>query len=125
MKKILTIAFLLLFSIGFAQTKPFNKTYSKMSTVNSNREITETNDVSARAFFNYGGENRVKIYLNNAVLLFTQIGDAEEGKTKNGQPYQLIKVYEEETGDELYIQLFETDELRLLFNDLSSIELYN
>ena len=86
----------------------------------------EYKEVKTRFFFNYGGDSsKVRVYIENRQFNLTQIGATKEGETESKIKYQLLILLDNETLEEVYLQYFEIDSVRLLFNDGVTIEFLN
>lgn len=120
MKKLILIVALLFSLTMSAQkeqiVKDYNYAYSQ----------GEYKEVKTRFFFNYGGDNsKVRVYIGDKVFNLTQIGATKEGETESRIKYQLLILLDNETLEKLYLQYFETDSIRIIFNDEVSIEFMN
>jgi len=124
MKKLLFIALLLLSFTSFAQ-ETFVRSFTYY--INTKNGILEKEkETSLVVVFN--PNNQKKIVFNFSYekkITLLQNGGVENGKTNDGLEYQGIYAINEETGEEVYLQLFHNGVLRLIFDKDDNMEFYN
>ena len=124
MKKLLFIALLLVSFTSFAQDT-FVRSYTSFISTNKSIE-EEEKTTSLVVVFNADKQKKIllKFSSENTMVLY-QVGSVENGKTEGGYEYQGINVIDNDTGKELYLQLFdENGVLRLIFDSENKIEFY-
>ena len=120
MKKLILIITLLFSLTISAQKEQIVKDYNFAYSQGEYREV------KTRFFFNYGGDNsKVKIYIGDKAFNLTQIGATEEGETDSKIKYQLLKLLDNKTLEEIYLQYFEIDSVRIVFDGGITIEFLN
>ena len=125
MKKLLIIALLFIGMMGFAQKAQIVEDYYQCMTISPTNVKSEWKELKSRFIFNYGGnESIVKVFIGNKVFQFEQQGVTEKGKTESGMTYQLISLFDVDTFEEVYIQVFDDQRygVRVLLNDNSMIQ---
>lgn len=125
-KLIITLLFIMLSQVNFSQeSTQFRMSYNRYYNHSpSNKKINE-GEINAKVFFNYASKHKIRAYFNDIIKEYTYVGDITEDSTKEGYKYQLITTYDEESGDMTYFQLFESGPLRIIFDDESTMFLYN
>lgn len=115
---------LLFASITFAQDTFVRNYTSYINTRNSIQEPEKKTHLIV--IFNADKENKVVFrYANGNSRTFYQVGEVINNKTNGGFEYQLIKVIDDENGQEFELQLFDNDNaLRLIFSEGNNIEFY-
>lgn len=124
MKKLLFIALLLVSFTSFAQDT-FVRSYTSFISTNKSIE-EEEKTTSLVVVFNADKQKKIllKFSSENTMVLY-QVGSVETGKTEGGYKYQGVNVIDNDTGKELYLQLFdENGVLRLIFDSENKIEFY-
>ena len=109
MKKLLLGALLLLSMFCFSQEKPFAKKYNYSVLEN---ETTFTK-IDLTVVFNYNGTKDVVFYLPGREIYMYRISDVTKGKTKSGHPYQVFNCINGDGGEEVTLQLFDDNVLRV------------
>ncbi len=127
MKKLILLV-LLMFSLNtFAQKPQIIKDYTTALIVTPEKEVSDWLDVNTRIFFHYNNESdKVKVYLQNNVLLLTQISDTIESETVGGMGYYQLEL-QSDLGEILFMQVFKDEAygVRFIFDDLSSVQVTN
>lgn len=118
-KLILLLVLVLSLSISAeAQNGQTLKTYSRALFINVEGAESDWVEVSCRIYFNYGGDNdQIKMYLGEGVFNFTQISPVKELETGQGEPFYLLKLKDEETTEEIYLQYFKNEIYGIRFVD--------
>jgi hypothetical protein len=109
MKKLLLGALLLLSMFGFSQETPFTRKYNY--SILENAETFTKIDLTV--VFNYNGTKDVMFYLPGSQLHLYRISDVTTGKTKSGHPYQVFNCINGDGGEEVTLQLFDDNVLRV------------
>jgi hypothetical protein len=128
MKKLLLLALLLIGMMGFAQKEQFVRDYSQVLPTNKEGKSTGWKEISSRFFFNYGGDTtKVKVYVGDIAINFSQEGATERDVTEGGFGYQRMILIDDESLDMVLLQYFDLQEygVRLIFTDGSSIQFTN
>lgn len=112
MKKLLLGALLLLSMFGFSQEKAFTRKYNY--SILENAETFTKIDLTA--VFNYNGTKDVMFYLPGSQLHLYRISDVTKGETKSGHPYQVFDCISADSGEEVTIQLFDDNVMRVFTN---------
>jgi hypothetical protein len=112
MKKLLLGALLLLSMFGFSQEKPFTRKYNY--SILENAETFTKIDLTV--VFNYNGTKDVMFYLPGSQLHLYRISDVRLGETKSGYPYQVFDCINRESSQEVTIQLFDDNVMRVFTN---------
>ncbi len=127
MKKLILLV-LLAFSMNvFAQKPQIIKNYTSAVVITPEGEKSDWLDVNTRIFFHYNSQSdKVKVYLQNNVLLLTQISDTIESETVGGYEYIQLEL-QSESGEIVFIQVFKDEQfgVRFIFDDLSVIQVTN
>jgi hypothetical protein len=126
MKKIIILIIVLIVSFTVsAQEDTFTKRYTSMIAIKNNVAEEETS-ADLTVVFNYQGQKVIKFYYGSGTIkVLSQISKVEEGKTKSGQEFQLIKVLDNDSGEEFSLQFFGKEKtLRLLFGVWYNLEFY-
>jgi hypothetical protein len=109
MKKLILLAMLLFGTMTFAQEKAFVKKY--------NYSILENSETFNRAtltvVFNYNGTKDVMFYFPATQLYLYRVSEVTEGKTKSGNPYQMVDCINSDGGQKVTLQLFDNGVLRV------------
>ena len=114
MKNFISII-LFIFSVNKLNAQDtFVKKYTSFVT-KDDKGISEWKTISLTVVYNEKETDDVVLYYPNKTKRLYKIGNIEEGKTNNGEEYQIIKCIDEE-GVEINLQLFD-DTLRLLFGE--------
>lgn len=121
MKKLILLILLFFTFFAHSQEKQqFVKSYTIAMFINSAGEKTEWKNLETRIFFNYGNKNdKVKFYIANNVLNFTQIAETKYDKTKNGLEYAELHLLDDKSGEEIYLQVFKEEIYGVRFIDLN------
>lgn len=124
MKKILLFSLLLLSLTMFSQTT-FVKKYTSMVAKKENVQ-QPWEEIDLTVVFNpNNSKDIVFYYANGNTRTFHQITNAEEGKTKSGQEYQIVDCVDQD-GTEVRIQLFDDNTcLRVIVAKGYTVEFYN
>ena len=124
MKKLLLAVLVFVSFTSFAQDT-FVRSYT--SYISTKKSIAEKETATSLvAVFNADKQKKIllKFSAENTMVLY-QVGSVETGKTEGGYKYQGINVIDNDTGKELYLQLFdENGVLRLIFDSENKIEFY-
>jgi hypothetical protein len=123
MKKLLFIALLFVSFTSFAQETFVRNFTSYINTKNGISEkeketylvVVFNPNNQKKIVFNFSNENKITLLQNSGV---------ENGKTNDGFEYQGIYTINEETGEEVYLQLFHKGVLRLIFDKDDKMEFY-
>jgi len=123
MRKLLLLAGMLLSITMFSQETFVKKYTSMISKKNDVLEPWEKIDLTV--VFNADNKrNIIFYYLSGKQITFHQISGSKEGKTENGEGYQLIDCIDED-GQSVALQLFDDDTcLRILIAKGYSIEFH-
>jgi hypothetical protein len=125
-KLIITFLFIIFSQVNFSQeSTQFRMSYNYYHTNSPSDKKLNEGEINVKIFFNYASKDKIRAYFNDIIKEYTYIGDIEKDSTKEGYKYQLITTYDEESGDMTYFQLFESGPLRIIFNDESTMFLYN
>jgi hypothetical protein len=109
MKKLLLGALLLLSMFGFSQEKPFARKYNYSILENE----TKFTKIDLTVVFNYKGTKDVVFYLPGREIYMYRISEITTGKTKSGNPYQVFNCINGDGGEEVTLQLFDDNVLRV------------
>jgi hypothetical protein len=124
MKKILLFSLLLLSLTMFSQTT-FVKKYTSMVAKKENIK-QPWEEIDLTVVFNPNNSKEIVFYYSNGnTRTFYQTANAEEGKTKSGQEYQIVDCVDQD-GTEVSIQLFDDNTcLRVIVAKGYTVEFYN
>jgi len=124
MKKILLFSLLLLSLTMFSQTT-FVKKYNSMVAKKENIK-QPWEEIDLTVVFNPNNSKEIVFYYSNGnTRTFYQTANAEEGKTKSGQEYQIVDCVDQD-GTEVSIQLFDDNTcLRVIVAKGYTVEFYN
>jgi hypothetical protein len=126
MKKIIILIIVLIVSFTVsAQEETFTRRYTSMIATENNI-VQEETSADLTVVFNYKGQKVIKFYYGSGTIkVLSQISKVEEGKTESGYEFQLIKVLDNDSGEEFSLQFFsEAKTLRLLFGVGYNLEFY-
>ena len=126
MKKLLLGALLLLSSFVCMSQDTFVKKYSSVISKQSG-ELTPWKKSDVTVVFNPNGVRDIVIYnsYSESKIVLHQIGSAREGKTENGDGYQIVECINE-SGLKVLAQLFDDDTcFRVLFSNGDLVEFHN
>lgn len=123
MKKIITLALLLLTTCFYAQKKEFILVFNKSVLTDENNVSDDVKHHRTLFTFNYLNEdNRVLIETGGVSDDLTQTGYTEDGQTTGGHKYKMLTMVDS-YGNKIGIQLFLDKKygVRLIFPDGSDI----
>ena len=126
MKKLLLGALLLLSMSMFSQTETFVRKYT--SYVSESKGVMQPWVYSGvTVVFNANKTTDIVFYYPNGTKRTVhQVGEVREDKTKAGEPYQIIRVIDDEDGTEMALQLFDDGTtLRILIAEVYFVEFHN
>ena len=122
MKTIATLLLLILSIFTFSQNKKqIVNNYSAIIQVSSDGKISEPILTSTRVFLYYSGNDELKIYIGNNILIF-KIEKDFEGITKNGKTYKAYMLVDKDNKMALF-QIFDKNLARFIIEDGTSYEL--
>ena len=122
MKTIATLLLLILSIFTFSQNKKqIVNNYSAIIQVSSDGKISEPILTSTRVFLYYSGNEELKIYIGNNILIF-KIEKDFDGITKNGKKYKAYMLVDKDNKMALF-QIFDKNLARFIIEDGTSYEL--
>lgn len=122
MKTIATLLLLILSIFTFSQNKKqIVNNYSAIIQVSSDGKISEPILTSTRVFLYYSGNDELKIYIGNNILIF-KIEKDFDGITKNGKTYKAYMLVDKDNKMALF-QIFNKNLARFIIEDGTSYEL--
>jgi len=81
-------------------------------------------DYDVRVIFNYGGvSNKVKMFVGDLVSTLTQTEGTTEGATSGGITYFALPLQDDETGEELLMQVFKDERYGIRLIDKTGVSL--
>jgi hypothetical protein len=124
MKKLLIFSLVLLSMCTFAQETFVKKYTSMISKKDDVLQPWQKTDVTV--VFNPKGVRDIVIYYSNGnKLTLHQVGGATEGKTEDGQGYQIVSCIDQD-GESVAVQLFDDDTcMRVLIAKGYMVEFHN
>ena len=114
MKKLLLVALLLLSILSYSQETFVNK-YTVFMTKIDGVE-SEVKPAEIVFVFNEGKTTDIVIHGTKDTIRLYRTKEIVDGKSNEGNEYQLLECIESETGDRYVVQLFK-DTVRLFIND--------
>jgi hypothetical protein len=122
-KLILSVLFLMLSAVSFSQT--FVNKYTSYISENAG-VLGKWKDTSLTVVFNEKETGDIVFYYTGSnTKRFHQVGDVTEDKTTSGEGYQLIIAIDDEDGNKVAIQLFNSNStLRILISNGDYIEFH-
>ena len=126
MKKLLLGALLLLSTSIFSQTETFVRKYT--SYISESKGVMQPwVHTGVTVVFNANNTTDIVFYYpNDTKRTVHQVGNVREDKTKAGEPYQIIRVIDDEDGTEMALQLFDDGTtLRILIAEGYYVEFHN
>jgi hypothetical protein len=127
MKKLLLGALLFILSTPmFSQTETFVRKYTPY--VSESKGVMQPwVHTGVTVVFNANNTTDIVFYYpNDTKRTVHQVGNVREDKTKAGEPYQIIRVIDDEDGTEMALQLFDDGTtLRILIAEGYYVEFHN
>lgn len=114
MKKLLLVALLLLSILSYSQETFVNKYTVFMTKIDGVK--SEVKPAEIVFVFNEGKTTDIVIYGTKDTIRLYRTKEIVDGKSNEGNEYQLLECIESETGDKYIVQLFK-DTVRLFIND--------
>jgi len=127
MKKLLLLLAVLL-TVGTAQAQEykaeFHRDYDSGILYESDDTTEGWMDYDVRVIFNYGGvSNKVKMFVGDLVSTLTQTEGTTEGATSGGITYFALPLQDDETGEELLMQVFKDERYGIRLIDKTGVSL--
>lgn len=122
-KLILSVLFLMLSIASFSQT--FVNKYTSVISEKAG-VVGKWQDTSLTVVFNEKGTGDIVFYYTGSnTKRFHQVGDVTQYKTTSGEGYQIIMGIDDEDGNKVAIQLFDSNStLRILISDGYYVEFH-
>lgn len=121
---LLTLLFLLSFTLNAQDRKQIIYNYSVAISVTSEGLASKPTEISSRVFLYHNSDNKLRIYLGNGVASYN-ISKEFSNVTKDGQKYKGYLLSEIGTDKVALFQVFNDNIARLILEDGSSYELIN